>query len=279
MKPFGRSKELVPCHAITMDALLHDVEAASAEELSAYKNDLANNSDDGSGSDITTVSRECLWSETMKILPTSMFEYDAAALKRAVNGLRSAYGKVACIDEISYEPCTCVNEITGQSINHAPGECLRISLVIVKIAYTTAERQRRKDEENEIYQAFQRITNEIEEFVSTLEGRRQIKNELKKRKATYSIELSECGIKVSTLKADIKIKLEHLNFQQSRREQFRAGQPLAHHSLHNTAEVSVCVCQICIASYTISSASRTDAIYVQCVRTHVAFCAIQQHLS
>jgi hypothetical protein len=240
MKPFGRSKELVPCHAITMDALLHDVEAASAEELSAYKNDLANNSDDGSGSDITTVSRECLWSETLKILPTSMFEYDAAALKRAVNGSRSAYGKVACIDEISYVPCTCVNEITGQSINHAPGECLRISLVIVKIAYTTAERQRRKDEENEIYQEFQRITNEIEEFVSTLEGRRQIKNELKKRKATYSIELSECGIKVSTLKADIKIKLEHLNFQQSRREQFRAGQPLAHHSLHNSAEVSVC---------------------------------------
>jgi hypothetical protein len=239
MKPFGRNKELVPCFAITMDALLHDVEAASDEEILAHNQDkdIANHSDDGS--DITKESRECLWSETLKILPTSMFEYNAAALKRAVSMLRSAYGRVACIDEISYEPCTCVDEVTGQSINHAFGECLRMSLIIVKVAYTAAERQRRKNEEQEIYHEFERISNEIEEFVSTLEGRRQIKNELKKRKAMYSIELSECGIKISTLKADIKLKLENLKFQQSRREQFKAGQPVAYHSLHNNAEVCV----------------------------------------
>ncbi|KAG5190284.1 hypothetical protein JKP88DRAFT_299393 [Tribonema minus] len=240
-RPWGRRGEGVPCFAITLDALLYEKPAAPPPPS------------DGAPS---------LWSETLPTLPPSMHSYTAAAMKKAVAKVRSAYGRAACFDaKVAYEPCECVNWDTGQLIHHPPGTCYSRSLVIAKICYTAEERARRRAEEREMDAEFARVWTEVGTHIASKEGTRQIKAELRKRKGTrqikaelrkrklelrkrkalYTVRMGECTAEITTLKLQAKAKREVLTYQELRKTQLMQGMPISFHNLRSLPEANDCI--------------------------------------
>lgn len=64
--------------------------------------------------------------------------------------------QIAAFEHITFEFCECVDADTGEEIRHPKGQCVVPGMVIVKIIYTEQEASRRKEEDNEVFEAFKK---------------------------------------------------------------------------------------------------------------------------
>ncbi|CAM9250870.1 unnamed protein product [Scytosiphon promiscuus] len=218
-RPWGRRGGPVGCLAIALSALFEDTpKNAFVEEF-----------------------RPAMWTEAKKTLPRSVFEYSQKALRKALVTLRSAYGPIAIFEDINFEFCECVDADTGEEIRHPKGQCLVPGMVIVKIIYTQEEASRRKEEDKEVFEAFEKTNKQLRGWLKTKQGMGRVMEEIKKRKAIHSCRISMIDMSVATLKGVAVLKQELLVFAQQRKRQFEDGEPFHFHSLNSIEEASALV--------------------------------------
>lgn len=78
-----------------------------------------------------------------------------------MNELLTSSFKIAAFEDITFEFCECVDADTGEELRHPKGECVVPGMVVVKIIYTPEEARRRKEEDREVCEAFQKTTKQV----------------------------------------------------------------------------------------------------------------------
>ncbi|CAM9220260.1 unnamed protein product [Ectocarpus sp. 4 AP-2014] len=218
-RPWGRRGGPVGCLAIALSALFEDTpKNAFVEEF-----------------------RPAFWTEALKTLPRTVFEYSQKALRKALLTLRSAYGPIATFEDLTFEFCECIDPNTGEEIRHPKGECVVPGLVVVKIIYTAQEALRRKEEEKEVFKAFKKTDTQVRKWIKTKQGSTRVTDEVKKRKAVQSFRVGIIDASIAQLQGLATLKQELLVFAQQRKTQFENGEPFHFHSLANTEEATALV--------------------------------------
>lgn len=64
--------------------------------------------------------------------------------------------QIARFEDITFDFCECVDARTGEELRHPKGECVVPGLVVVKIIYTAEEAERRKAEDREVIEVFEK---------------------------------------------------------------------------------------------------------------------------
>ncbi|CAB1109198.1 unnamed protein product [Ectocarpus sp. CCAP 1310/34] len=185
--------------------------------------------------------RPAFWTEALKTLPRTVFEYSHKALRKALLTLRSAYGPIATFEDLTFEFCECIDPNTGEEIRHPKGECVVPGLVVVKIIYTAQEALRRKEEEKEVFEAFKKTDTQVRKWIKTKQGSTRVTDEVKKRKAVQSFRVGIIDASIAQLQGLVTLKQELLVFAQQRKTQFDNGEPFHFHSLANTEEATALV--------------------------------------
>ncbi|CAM9406930.1 unnamed protein product [Ectocarpus sp. 6 AP-2014] len=218
-RPWGRRGGPVGCLTIALSALFEDTpKNAFVEEF-----------------------RPAFWTEALKSLPRTVFEYSHKALRKALLTLRSAYGPIATFEDLTFEFCECIDPDTGEEIRHPKGECIVPGLVVVKIIYTAQEALRRKEEEKEVFEAFKKTDTQVRKWIKTKQGTTRVTDEVKKRKAVQSFRVGIINASIAQLQGLATLKQELLVFAQQRKMQFEDGEPFHFHSLANTEEATALV--------------------------------------
>jgi hypothetical protein len=164
-RPWGREGEMVNCWVVSLHALLRDTPRNKFQPE----------------------GRASLLSVMAERMPDSTFPFTIDLLKDALRLYASPYGQIADTEMITFEACDCIDEKRRKPLYHVP--CEKSSVVLTKVIFSQEEALRREMEEKELTKKFVDIDNDIRLWISTAEGKKELKKELKRRKKAWSEEI------------------------------------------------------------------------------------------
>eukprot|EP01035_Chromulina_nebulosa_P018068 gene18068-23715_t len=162
-RPWGRQGEQCGVFVVSLQSLLKD---------------LAPNR-------LTPTGRPSILSHLIEALPLMPFPFTIELLKDCLRLYLSPYGQVADTERVIFPYCDCFNERTNKPVNHV--RCEKPAVVIVKTIYRDDEAMMRDIEEDEYMIQFEAIDNDIQLWLNTDEGKKQLDKEVTKRRA-HSLE-------------------------------------------------------------------------------------------
>lgn len=128
--------------------------------------------------------RPSIMSLIEKELPPMPFPFTVDLLKDALRLYVSPYGQVADTENVTYPNCDCVGGPKNKPMRHDP--CKKASVVLALSVYTEEEADRRAVEDDEYYAQFDEISEDIQLFLQTEEGKKMHEREVRRREESLA---------------------------------------------------------------------------------------------
>ena len=162
------------------------------------------------------------------------FPFTIDLLKDSLRLFISPYGQVADTEQYTFEACDCIDEKRRKPLFHVP--CEKPSVVLLKTIYSEEEAERRAVEEKDLTMRFEVIDTDIRLWISTTEGKKELKKELKRRKNAWSqdIKLRSEMYKIELGKANAMV--EEIEDIKKRKIMLLDGLEFEEHELNSEEE-------------------------------------------
>jgi Leucine-rich repeat (LRR) protein len=211
-RPWGRDGEDVNVHVVSLHALLRDTPRNRFQPE----------------------GRPSILSVMDKRVTDTTFPFTIDLLKDSLRLFMSPYGQVAETEMFVYEACDCIDEKRRKPLFHVP--CEKSSVVLVKTIFSEEEAERRAIEEKDFSMRFEQIDTDIRLWISTTEGKKELKAEIKKRKQVWSkdIKLRSEMYKNELGKANANV--EEIEELKKRKIMFLDGLEFEEHELNSEEE-------------------------------------------
>ena len=178
--------------------------------------------------------RDSIFSLVEKEMPMMPFPFTVDLLKDALRLYMSPYGQVADTEQVVFPSCDCVGGPKNKPQRHDP--CKKPSVVLAISVYTEEEADRRAVEDDEFYQKFDEISEDVKIYLSSESGMKLHEKEVKKREIILyeDVELRD-DIKTGEI---IKIRgvREVILSAERRKKAFEEGEEFANHGFKSISE-------------------------------------------
>jgi Leucine-rich repeat (LRR) protein len=213
-RPWGREGEGCNCWVLSLHALLRDT------PRNRFQLD----------------GRPSVLSMMMERVPHSAFPFTIDLLKDSLRLFMSPYGQVADTEMITFDSCDCIDEKRRKPLYHTP--CQKTSVIILKIIFSEEEAERRAMEEKDLITRFDRIDTGIRLWLGTTEGRAQLKEEVRKRRAIWSQDVKlRTEVQSAELKKTANIE-EEIEDAKARKIALLEGLPFEEHEFNSEEEAN-----------------------------------------
>lgn len=211
-RPWGRDSEQVNVWVVSLHALLRDTPRNRFQPE----------------------GRPSILSVMDKRVSDTTFPFTIDLLKDSLRLFMSPYGQVADTEAFVYEACDCIDEKRRKPLFHVP--CEKPSVVLVKTIFSEEEAERRAIEEKDLTMRFEAIDTAIRLWISTTEGKNELKKEVKHRKTVWSqdIKLRSEMYKIELGKANAMV--EEIEDLKKRKIMLLDGLDFEEHELNSVEE-------------------------------------------
>lgn len=211
-RPWGRDGETVNCWVISLHALLRDTPRNRFQPE----------------------GRPSVLSVMGEYVTNTTFPFTIDLLKDSLRLYSSPYGQIADTELVTFEACDCIDEKRRKPLFHVP--CEKSAVVVVKTIFSEEEAERRALEEKELTMRFETIDTDIRLWISTTEGKKELKKEIKRRKTAWSqdIRLRSEVYKAELGKANLIV--EEIEDIKKRKIMFLDGLEFEDHELNSVEE-------------------------------------------
>ncbi len=178
--------------------------------------------------------RPSIMSLIEKELPPMPFPFTVDLLKDSLRLYTSPYGQVADTENFTFPSCDCVGGPKNKPLRHDP--CKKAAVVLCLSVYTEEEAERRAVEDDEMYMMFDEMTEDIQMFLSTEEGMKELELEVRRREEALAEDIE--------LRDDIKtgeiLKLRNARGQvadiERRKKSFEEQEDFSTHGFQDLSE-------------------------------------------